>query len=264
MKSHVYVCMLMIFFGLSLGCFIPITLKSPDFNPLSVSTSSLKDSIIKGSQLGYTSSPPISITANSDFQSYASQGNGTKISPYVIQGLNITNTSTADNLIDITNTDAYFQIKNCFLKGGNRGISLEGVTNGEIANNFISNNTQSAIAVLFSSDNNTISSNTIINTEDGISISSCENNLINNNTVINTDGVGIHIYSNSQNNTLSNNYAQDNILDGIRLTSSSKNKLINNTLDDNYGAGINLFSSSDHNILLNNTALNNNGRGIYI
>ncbi|MDF1537711.1 MAG: hypothetical protein P1Q69_02270 [Candidatus Thorarchaeota archaeon] len=56
---------------------------------------------------------PITITHNSDFNvTYGFPGNGTKESPYLIEGLNI---SSDTKCISISFTDCYFEIVDCIL-----------------------------------------------------------------------------------------------------------------------------------------------------
>jgi len=90
----------------------------------------------------YEEHTPIVIDGNPNFNDTAITegwpGNGTVNNPFIIEGLNITGPS-GNNLIDIKNTDVYFQINNSFLSGGYRAISLDKVENGLISNNSISN-----------------------------------------------------------------------------------------------------------------------------
>jgi parallel beta-helix repeat protein len=70
----------------------------------------------------YTEHGEITITQDSDFNvTYGFPGNGTKESPYRIEGLNIT---SDDKCISISYTDCYFEIVDCILSsaGGISGV----------------------------------------------------------------------------------------------------------------------------------------------
>ncbi len=108
---------------------------------------------------------PISIDSNKDFDELAASenwsGNGTIITPYIIDGYNITNTG---NLIKINNSDVFFQIKNCIFNGREKGIGIvfNNVSNGCITNNSVFNN-KIGIQLDYFSKKNTISENLISN-----------------------------------------------------------------------------------------------------
>ncbi len=63
---------------------------------------------------------PIEITSDSDFEVFP--GTGTEIDPYVIEGYNITTTSTRG--ISIRGTTKYFTIRNCYVDAEENGIHI--------------------------------------------------------------------------------------------------------------------------------------------
>ncbi len=151
----------------------------------------------------YTSHGSITIRSNADFASQGWPGSGTKADPYIIEGLNITDT---DDCISIQDTTAYFVIRNCLLTGGDpgAGITLNNVTNGRIEGCrtlekyngiFLESSTQGNIFV-----NNTIDSSSF----SGIELSGSSTNTFVNNTISFSDLFGI-LLSNSPNNILVNN-----------------------------------------------------------
>ena len=81
--------------------------------------------------LSYTPHSPITIATDADFSSQGWPGNGTKGNPYLIEGLNITSSSTC---ISISDTRVYFEIRNCLISSisasVNTGIYLYNVTSG--------------------------------------------------------------------------------------------------------------------------------------
>ncbi|MFX0204815.1 MAG: hypothetical protein ACFFDT_02435 [Candidatus Hodarchaeota archaeon] len=94
--------------------------------------------IIQTSSLGsiqYEDHSPILIDGNANFTALVDAenwpGEGTPITPYIIDRLNITG-SVDNTLIDIRNTQVYFRISNCLLSQGSLGIYLNNVTNGQL------------------------------------------------------------------------------------------------------------------------------------
>ncbi len=135
------------------------------------------------------------------------------------------------------------------------------VTNNSINITLTSGNAGTGIYLISSSNNNTVSDNTIntagTNNGWGISLSSSSNNSISDNTITTdgTVGFGINIISSSNNNTVSDNNITTNIYgsNGIRTFSSNSNTLSNNTItavDDSVGISL---ESSSNNVLSNNS-----------
>ncbi len=217
----------------------------------------------------------ISITSDIDFGVFP--GLGTEEDPYVIEGYNITTTSTNGIItastkgIYITDTTKYFIIRNC-LVDADYGIYIDDVADGTttVINNTCSNNNYGIS--LFYSGNSTVANNTCSNNNNlGIWLwysgsSTVANNMCNNNghgiylldsgcsTVTNNtcsnNGWGISFrFSNSS--TVANNMCNNNDYDGIELEDSSSSTVANNTCNNNYW-GISL-SSSGSSTVANNT-----------
>ncbi len=200
----------------------------------------------------YSSHGPISITTNEDFETLGFPGNGSYVSPYVIEGFEITTDGTC---VQIQNIDVFFVIQNCLLNGGmlGWGISLDNVTHGQIRNNNI---TQKAKGVFLQSSsgisilNNTISSSS----EDGVYFSeSSENTLVN--CSITGNNNGIVIVSVSSDNLVKNNSISSNGI-GILIGGSPDNTILRNTFSNNAEYGICIDGAQDNtlqsNILVNN------------
>ncbi len=68
-----------------------------------------------GDFVNYTPSDPIIISNDDDFFNNNFEGNGTEMSPYTIEYLNITVEFDSDVAIRITNTRKHFIISNCFV-----------------------------------------------------------------------------------------------------------------------------------------------------
>ncbi|MFX0087743.1 MAG: NosD domain-containing protein, partial [Candidatus Hodarchaeota archaeon] len=190
-------------------------------------------------QIHYENHKPIRIDGNSDFIDQATKenwlGNGTLLNPFLINSLGINNI-TEGNLVSISNTDVYFQIINCFISGGSRGIYFYNVENGIIKNNII------------------------INSNSGVVIDDSKNNFILNNSITNTNGTGIRL-NHSIDNEIESNSATYNDGSGIYLSQTNATVIRNNTLSKNKN-GIHI-TSSENNLIENNTFVNNAGHGVY-
>ncbi|MCD4766659.1 MAG: right-handed parallel beta-helix repeat-containing protein, partial [Methanosarcinales archaeon] len=114
---------------------------------------------------------------------------------------------------------------------------------------------------LYSSSNNTLTSNNCSNNYYGIRLYESSDNTLTSNTASSNNYYGIYL-EDSSDNTLANNTASNNNY-GIWLDYSSNNTLANNTASSNNNYGIYLCSSSN-NTLANNTASSNNYNGIYL
>ncbi|MFW9994228.1 MAG: right-handed parallel beta-helix repeat-containing protein [Candidatus Odinarchaeota archaeon] len=169
---------------------------------------------------------PIRIDGNNEFSFEAAardwQGDGSSLAPYIIEGLVLY--GTANNLIEIRNTDVHFKIRDCHISNGYYGIYLSNATNGHITGN------------------------TIINHQfDGIYLRDISRNcVIDHNTVHNNSGVGIRIYQSSD-NFISTNNLYNHKWSGININGSTSNVVTGNTAHD-ANVGIELYSSSSNNI----------------
>jgi hypothetical protein len=84
----------------------------------------------------YTTHDPIWIDGNDEFLegNGVVSGSGTRNDPYIVGGWGI-----KDGGITISSTTAFFVIKNCFIIGGEAGISFLNVVNGKISDTIICN-----------------------------------------------------------------------------------------------------------------------------
>ncbi len=234
----------------------------------------------------YEISSPIIINGNTDFEAFP--GDGSPVKPYSIDNKNITDPTGSKFLIDIRNTDVYFNITNCLLHNGTRGIYLENVSHGYIYNNIIFNNTDYGIVLQSNSSNNIISTNLVNTTclEMGIKLEQTENNHIIFNIVCNASSEGVaiwksrnctisdnSIYNNgyragldiddSRNCTFTDNFIFNNNDHGIYSSISENNSIKNNVIFDNKQHGI-VMSQSENCTLSNLTIYNNWEEGFYL
>jgi len=213
----------------------------------------------------YTAHDPIRIDGNGGFTNASGVvwGSGTESDPYIIEGWDISASTTYG--IDIANTDAHFIVRNCYVHGGGLnypGIFLGYCTNGILDCNKCSNNHEGIL--LYSSSENIVSHNTCSSHQSvGIEIEySSNDNTISNNTC-QGNFYGIHVYMSSDGNTLENNTCSNNQY-GIEIAyTADGNTISNNICNLNDRNGIFFFMNGNNN-MFGNQACNNTGHGVYI
>ncbi|MHA2294009.1 MAG: right-handed parallel beta-helix repeat-containing protein, partial [Candidatus Hodarchaeales archaeon] len=208
-----YSILLLLFISLSMTAlntrFVHKSLPQENNEPLS----KIKDEdLISKRMTQPTAHSPIFIINDADFGGQALSegwpGYGTKSNPYRIENLAILG-SSIDFLIEIRDTDVYFQIKNCLLQGGRDGIILDHVTNGKIVNNVIYNNYGS-----------------------GISLSYSNTSIIVNNTITNNNGVGLYL-----------EYSYYNVF--VNNTITDTHKLYPDEIQELHSTGYNIHSHTE-------------------
>ncbi|MEM3525000.1 MAG: NosD domain-containing protein, partial [Thermoplasmata archaeon] len=219
-----------------------------------------------------TPHPPIHINGNYVFAHQAASegwpGDGSEGNPYIIDGYDI-DANGGRYGFWIENTDAYFVIRNCSVRGATdsgsvpygAGIALINVRHGTLDSNKC-NNSNLGIYLYKGSQYNTMTNNNASSNTYGILLSSSSNNSITNNTASGNSRYGIYLYY-SSNNSITNNTASGNSEYGIYLGwDSSNNSITNNTASGN-SLGIFLEFSSNNNIT-NNNASGNSYDGIFL
>jgi len=185
-------------------------------------------------------------------------GNGTYSNPYIIEDL-VINGGGSGSCILIENSDVYFRIENCtvYNAGGDpdAGILLSHVNNSQLIGNTASDNGEYGICLFFS-DYNNISGNTANdNGNEGIKLINSDYNIVSGNIANSNYDGGIGL-SESDYNIVSGSTTRYNDAYGIALASDSNNNHISgNTANDNY-YGIYL-SLSDYNTISGNTLIGN-------
>lgn len=191
---------------------------------------------------------PILIWCDRDFNNYNFRGKGSEESPYRINNLNITTTSSKG--IYITNTTKSFIISNCIISAGYAGIHIQKIatSTAQIINNTCND---AGVGILIQNSPNIIISNNICqknDKENGIFISNSPNSLITNNTCNGNSGI---------------NFIEKNFGNGISLINSPSSILSDNVCILNSGHGISL-SLSDNSIISNNRFSNNSITGLWV
>ncbi len=175
---------------------------------------------------------PIEITSDSDFEVFP--GTGTAEDPYVIEGYDITTTSTFG--IYITSTTKYFIIRDCYVDASDYGIYIWNVTDGTATaiNNTCNNNGYDGIKI-DSSGSSTVINNTCSNNFRGIYLYFSGSSTVTNNTCSNNN-YGIYLYYSGSSTVINNTYS--NNFRGIYLEDSGSSTVENNTFTD---CGLDIF-----------------------
>ncbi len=231
-----------------------------DTRPLAQSNLVSKNNGRTPSYIGHA---PISINGDADFlvqnasDPFCWTGDGTLATPYIIEDLNITSSST-DACIAITNIqNIHFTIKNCWLDGNHVGtyaIYLTDIaTLTIITNNIIQNATNRYIEV-WDSSGCIISNNSLLKLGAG-----------------NENNDGVYIYNGTVNGAfikIYDNYfyaSTSSAIDAITLYYCNNNTIVNNTITGSetalYECGIHFFYSN--NTLIEKNHLNKTYEGIW-
>lgn len=149
---------------------------------------------------------PIYIDGNDNFTETNGvvSGDGTESNPYIIEGWDISASTT--NGIEIKNTDVYFIIRNCEIhNNSDGGIYFQNVDNSTVSSNYISDNLYGIF--LNSSHYNYFDGNDIRNSTngDGFSMDNSNYNTLVNNTIESNKYAGIGFWSSSNNLAYHNN-----------------------------------------------------------
>ncbi len=200
--------------------------------------------------LQYQEADPINIDGNTDFHNQAGnqgwdlngQRDGSESAPYVIESFSFISSQITTTLIQIKNTDIYFEIRDCEIIGDQEypGIDLDYTMNGNIShnnifnctngitlsyssdmvieNNYLTNNSVHAISLTNDSDRNQILNNTIIRNHMGIYIGTGESDLLND----------LHYFPTS--NEIYGNFFHYNSFGGVWISSSKTtlNRIVSN------------------------------------
>ncbi|MHA2100866.1 MAG: NosD domain-containing protein, partial [Candidatus Kariarchaeaceae archaeon] len=230
---------------------------------------------------------PIIIGNNDQFSAQALSegwlGDGTKDNPYIIEGYSIS--SDIQSLIQISNTEVYFIIRNNLLDGMNsgapfypRGIYLGNVLNGNISFNTIKN---SYTAIHLSSSNNSvIQDNQIIQGSTGVGLysGSTQNEVFDNRISDVTFGIDIRssdntIFQNWINGTTYGIYSSGKVPSNVSfnkiqhswfgiMLSSALDLIVQNNFIRYNDYGLALYSGSNRNKVFDNWIHNNTNFGI--
>jgi len=242
----------------------------------------IDESPIKSTFNSQAITAPIYINGDGDFSVYGFPGNGLKNDPYRIENLTFNNGTV--NMILVVNTNAYYLIQNCTLKGLNGVVDamrFNNADNGIIRNNTIHNcrrgmqivftknievyknkiyNTSSfhGIDCQYTNDSK-LYENTIYDTGWGIYIRRCTNLTANTNILYN-NYYGIY-NDESVNSMIKNNQANTSTDSGIYVIHDNQNLTIRDNLcHDNTLNGIFMITTTD--IYVYNNTITWNGYGI--
>lgn len=233
-------------------------------------------------------SDPFVINGTDDFLTQGFPGNGLVDTPFIIEGLTI---DTTGNCIEIFNTDAYFEIRNCQLIArdnnigmaihltnvtnaaidscellyGNLAIHIEDSSGCRISNTEIIDSTYGVFSRY--SGNIDVEDSFFDGQRDaGIGLYFTDNCTLQNNTILNAEESGFWLYESD------NCYLSDNIVrnsgfpsspfdgNGIWIGNSFNDSLVRNIFDHNKRSGIHLMNADDC-LIQGNFILRNQHRG---
>ncbi len=231
-----------------------------------------------------------SILGNEEFKIFAQSegltGNGTLVSPYIIERYNFTVLPNKSFIpISLNNMDLFIEIKDCLISGGSvTGIKLNNVSNVKVFNNkvldlrsgdsilvrkskhvLISNNYvmgASDIGIhIYKSEGIFAEENIILNCRDGIKDMESNHSVIQGNDVSNCSYSGIHTIF-AINSTVRNNTITTNPLNGLMIQETLNGTFMFNNLTYNQRA-IDVYKA-ENNTIVNNSIINNTGRGMVL
>ncbi|MHA2249685.1 MAG: right-handed parallel beta-helix repeat-containing protein [Candidatus Kariarchaeaceae archaeon] len=207
--------------------------------------------------LEFNSDSAITITSNDGFGEIATEGDGSRDNPWILENLNITSGSV---LISISNTDQFFTIRNSNLQGGENGIRLNNVQNGFITNNFIWGNGENGITGIDSS--NILIQDNELNNNGG---TACESILDLARIALDSHAGSGVFFDPSSNIHIIGNRIHDNALYGIILDTVTEGAITGNSISSNGldscipihgGHGVELLNSQAVEISYNNITFN--------
>jgi len=192
----------------------------------------------------YTLHAPICIIGNEGFLGDNAStgiltGSGTRYDPYVIRGWEIDGPDMEIDAIQISDSDVFFTIRDCYLHDAGHGIALSHVSNGYLFNNDCTSNNIYNLG-LYWSDNNVISynnfSDTIVSCAiESVHIEYSDENIISNNNCSNNS---FGLFLNGNNNTVDSNDFHGNFDFSVSL-GGRWNVFSNNTVSNNgYGVQV--------------------------
>ncbi len=166
---------------------------------------------------------------------------------------NNTISNNSDDGIDLDSNSDNNKILNNTISSNLYGTFLTDADNNIVFNNTYTNNINSSIGLYSFSTNNNISNNSCSGSLICISSFLANGNIFKNNTLwLNQIGFG---FSQSHNNSLTNNTISFSTFNGIYLENSDNNSISNNTLNNN-PVGINLTSGTDNCQIINTSIIN--------
>lgn len=202
-----------------------------------------------GTRLGpgeHTNHVPFEINNTADFAIQGWPGSGTEQDPYLISGLNITTTSS-DQCIRISFTDAYFVIQDCFLKMDipNMAVFLANATQGRIEYTTI---LSEATGIYATYSDNLVVSHTIVD-EAGMCLFIIASHHTTVEWCVVNSSSGFGIYAAEGNFfTSTHNYAYSGMGGGYAMLIANSNHSTStfDTLEASYGGGYGLYVVNCH------------------
>ncbi|MFW9778537.1 MAG: right-handed parallel beta-helix repeat-containing protein [Candidatus Heimdallarchaeota archaeon] len=215
-----------------------------------------------GSSHQYETHSIISIDGDVDFATQAQAenwpGNGSSSFPYIIENLAIS--GPGSSLIQIKDSNVHFLIRNCLLEGGQIGVYLNGIVNGQIYNNIIISHNLGGVR-LDNAFNCTIFGNRINNNGNfGLLLEYSKDNLLSDNIISNNHGDGISFLNSGNNRILNNKLINTGFnVNGAQLGDFVQTIIVNNTVNQKplvysqHSRGLTIHGGAGQVILVNAT-----------
>ena len=219
-----------------------------------------------GDEVNYVPHAPIRIDSDADFPGIASAGDGSELSPWIIEGWDIDGTGFG-YCIYIGNTSEYFEVRDCYLHEASGFPSVEYFRDSGIH--------------LFNSNNASLVNNNVILNRDGVYcynsqligiFSHCANDSYNgiflidsqvdtiDGNIIHNNTFGMYSYLSSNttvtNNNIANNEAAGMIIEKSNYWTIKYNLFYNNNLGLNLGG----LLGTDYCTVYNNNFIDNNNQ----
>lgn len=184
-----------------------------------------------------------------------------------VTGFTMQNSGREVHLFETTGVFLYYssgaQIYNNKMVNNEAGIYFYVAGNNTIKNNLVTDNYFYGILMDYvpGPPKNIITNNVLVDNGFGIGLDSSFGHVISNNIIINSTYDGIYIFSNSHNNTITENTVI-NATNAIHLKENNRITLEGNTIINNRASGIHLATSSLNNVTGN--LIKGNVNGIYL
>ncbi|MHA1203268.1 MAG: right-handed parallel beta-helix repeat-containing protein, partial [Candidatus Heimdallarchaeaceae archaeon] len=206
-------------------------------------------------------SEQIKILSDQDFIDLGFSGTGSESDPYLIENLEITGDSYADN-IEIKDTTKFFVIQKCYLTSGYQAISIIDAASGtvQVINNICEDNSLNGLWLENTNDAYIANNEMITNAVGGIRLENCSSILITENTINDITplgAIGVLVF-NSDDITITWNTIINQFYSGIGLMHTNDSLIAYNHIEQHNEYSIKVDFGSCNNVIHHNNNIDNN------
>ncbi|MHA1516811.1 MAG: right-handed parallel beta-helix repeat-containing protein [Candidatus Heimdallarchaeaceae archaeon] len=206
-------------------------------------------------------SEQIKILSDQDFIDLGFSGTGSESDPYLIENLEITGDSYADN-IEIKDTTKFFVIQKCYLTSGYQAISIIDAASGtvQVINNICEENSLNGLWLENTNDAYIANNEMITNAVGGIRLENCSSILITENTINDITplgAIGVLVF-NSDDITITWNIMINQFYSGIGLMHTNDSLIAYNHIEQHNEYSVKVDFGSCNNVIHHNNHINNN------